>query len=63
LRWSQGCGRGAVLDRSGTPYKPKTIRSYEQALQTYIYPLLGNRKVSSLRRADIQAFVEEMRAL
>ena len=46
-----GMRSGAVLDRSGKPYKPKTIRTYEQALQTYIYPVLGNRKVSSLRRA------------
>jgi integrase len=48
-------------DRSGKPYKPKTVRSYEHSLDTYIYPLLGSRKVSSLRRADIQGFVEEMR--
>ena len=52
----------AILDRSGKPYKPKTVRSYEHSLDTYIYPLLGSRKVSSLRRADIQGFVEEMRA-
>ncbi|MDQ6806160.1 MAG: site-specific integrase [Actinomycetota bacterium] len=53
----------AILDRSGKPYKPKTVRGYEHSLDTYIYPLLGSRKVSSLRRADIQGFVEEMRAL
>jgi integrase len=54
---------GAILDRSGKPYKPKTIRTYEHALETYIDPMLGNRKVSTLRRADVQGFVEEMRAL
>jgi integrase len=58
-----GMRSGAILDRSGKPYKPKTVRSYEHALLTYIYPLLGNRKISALRRADIQGFVEEMRAL
>ena len=52
-----------ILDRSGKPYKPKTVRGYEHSLDTYIYPLLGSRKVSSLRRVDIQGFVEEMRAL
>ena len=57
-----GMRTGAVLDRSGKPYKPKTTRTHEHALETYIYPLLGHRKVSSLKRADIQAFVEEMRA-
>lgn len=58
-----GMRSGAILDRSGKPYKPKTVRSYEHALQNYVYPMLGSRKVSGLRRADIQAFVEEMRAL
>ena len=54
---------GAILDRSGKPYKPKTVRTYEHALENYIYPLLGNRKVSTLRRADVQGVVEEMRGL
>ena len=58
-----GMRSGAILDRSGKPYKPKTVRTYEHALETYIYPVLGNRKVSTLRRADVQGFVEEMRAL
>lgn len=57
-----GMRTGAVLDRSGKPYKPKTVRTYEHALETYVYPLLGHRKVSSLKRADIQGFIEEMRA-
>ncbi len=52
---------GGILDRSGKPYKPKTIRTYEHALSTHVYPLLGHRKVSTLRRADIQSFVEDMR--
>jgi integrase len=58
----KGTRSGAILDRSGKPYKPKTIRTYEHALETYVYPLLGHRKVSSLKRADIQGFIEEMRA-
>lgn len=57
-----GMRTGAVLDRSGKPYKPKTIRTYEHSLDTYVLPVLGHRKVSSLRRADVQGFIEEMRA-
>lgn len=57
-----GMRSGAVLDRSGKRYKPKTIRTYEHALEAYVSPLLGHRRVSSLKRADIQAFIEEMRA-
>ncbi len=58
-----GMRSGAILDRSGKPYKPSTIRGYERDLEKFIYPLLGHRKVSSLRRADIQAYVERMREL
>lgn len=58
----RGMRTGAVLDRSGKPYKPKTIRTYEHALGTYVCPMLGHRKLSSLKRADIQGFSEEMRA-
>jgi integrase len=58
----QGMRTGAMLDRSGKPYKPKTIRTYEHALETYVYTLLGHRKVSTLRRSDIQGFIEQMRA-
>ena len=58
-----GMRSGAVLDRSGTPYKPSTIRGYERDLKKYIEPYLGERRIASLRRADVQAFVESMREL
>jgi integrase len=58
-----GMRTGAILDRSGERYKPKTIRDYEHILERWICPTLGNRKVSALRRADIQRFIEEMRGL
>jgi integrase len=58
----EGMRRGAILDRSGNVYKPVTIREYERILEQFGYPLLGSRKVSALRRADLQGFVEEMRA-
>ena len=54
---------GAILDRSGNRYKPSTIRGYGRDLEKFIYPMLGHRRVSSLRRADIQAYVERMREL
>lgn len=58
-----GMRSGAILDRSGKRYKPSTIRGYERDLEKFIYPMLGHRRVSSLRRADIQAYVERMREL
>lgn len=58
-----GMRSGAILDRKGQRYKPSTIRGYERDLAKYICPMLGHRKVSSLRRADIQAYIERMREL
>lgn len=52
----------SVLDRSGNPYKPSTTRSYEQAARTYLIPALGRLRLSDVRRADVQALVEQLRA-
>lgn len=53
---------GAVLDRGGNPYKPSTRRSYEQALRGYVVPRLGHLRLSDVRRRDVQAFVDDLRA-
>ena len=57
-----GMRDGSVLDRSGKAYKPATTRSYEQAAQTYLIPALGRLRLSDVRRADVQAFVDRLRA-
>jgi integrase len=56
-----GMRDGRILDRSGKPYKPATIRSYEQAARNYLKPALGLFRLDELRRADVQALVEAMR--
>ena len=55
-----GMRSGAIVGRSGTRYKPSTIRSYERALRLRINPTLGHRRVSDLTRRDVQALVEDM---
>lgn len=57
----QGMKDGSVLDRTGKLYKPATIRSYEQALRAYVLPDLGAKTLTDVRRADVQAFVDDMR--
>lgn len=57
-----GMRSGEVLDRTGRPYKPSTIRSYEQALDGYVRPELGRRRLSDVRRKDVQALVNRWRA-
>jgi integrase len=50
-----------ILDRSGKPYKPSSCRGYEQALKTYALPHFGDRRLGSIERRDVQAFVEHLR--
>lgn len=57
-----GMGDGTVLDRSGKPYKPATVRSYEQAVRRYLEPAIGSMKLHDVRRRDVQALVEQLRA-
>jgi integrase len=59
----RGIESGAILDRSGKPYKPATCRSYEQAARCYIKPALGRMKVNEVRRRDVQALIEQMRGM
>lgn len=58
--WQLGAAAGVVRNRSGHPYKPSALRGYEQALRLRILPELGGAKLSEIRRADIQRFVNRM---
>jgi integrase len=58
--WLEGAKRGAVLTRSGQPYKPAVIRGYEADLRRYVLPDLGAQWLAALRRADLQALVDRL---
>jgi integrase len=58
--WLEGARAGYILNRSGDPYKPSTIRGYEQALREYIYPALGPVRLVDLRRPDLQRLVGQL---
>jgi integrase len=57
-----GMTNGRILDHSGRPYRPATIRSYRQAADAYLRPLIGDRKLTDLHRRDVQALVDTLRA-
>ena len=57
----EGMRTGRILDRSGKPYKPATVRSYERAARLDAIPFLGDRKLSEVRRRDVQRYVEHLR--
>lgn len=59
-----GMADGTILT-NGTPrkpYKPSTRRSYEHALRKYVMPDLGAWQLTELRRKDVQAFADRLRA-
>ena len=55
---------GAILDRSGKPYKPKTVRTYEHALENVHLPAAGQPegqhaatgRRAGLRRGDARSW-------
>ena len=57
-RGSRRRGRGSLR----APYKPSTLRGYEQSLRDRILPALGDYRLSELRRIDVQALVDALAA-
>jgi|SRR5947209_6932059 len=55
-----GMKTGSIRNRSGDPYKPSAVRSYERALRLRAYPTLGDRRLVEVRRRDIQDLIETM---
>lgn len=58
--WLELARRGVVRTRSGEPYKPAAVRSYEQVLRLRVWPTLGDEPVKDVRRADLQTLVDEL---
>jgi integrase len=56
--WLEAAKAGIIRTRSGDPYKPSALRSYEQVLRTLLLPRFGQRTLSSLSRNEIQDFVD-----
>jgi integrase len=57
-----GMRDGSIPTRSGSRYKPATIRSYEEALRMRILPALGDVRLGDVRRADVQALADRLTA-
>jgi integrase len=57
-----GMNDGTVLDRTGRPYKPSTRRGYARDLRNDVVPTLGGLRLTDVRRRDIQALVDALRA-
>lgn len=58
--WLEAARAGLLLNRSGDAYKPSTLRGYDRGLRDRIVPELGSRKLSDVRRSDVQRLVNRM---
>jgi integrase len=76
-RWLEGVRAGSIRTRSGDPYKPSTIRSYEQALRGRkgrkgvkarrganggLFSELGSMRLADLTVDDVQEFADRLLA-
>ena len=55
--WLDDAERGIVRNKSGQPFKPSALRSYETALRLRVLPAFGQRRLADIRRADLQRFI------
>ncbi|HWW67221.1 MAG TPA: tyrosine-type recombinase/integrase [Solirubrobacterales bacterium] len=60
--WHEGAKAGAVTNRSGDPYKPSALRSYERAMRLRVLPTFGNVRLADLYRPDLQEFADGLLA-
>jgi integrase len=56
--WLDGARAGPIRTRSGDPYKPGAIRSYEGGLRLRVLPELGHKRLSDITRTDLQDIVD-----
>jgi integrase len=57
-----GMRDGTIRNRKGESYKPSAVRSYERALRLRVLPALGQRRLSDVRRRDVQDFIDGLLA-
>lgn len=60
--WYEGAKAGAVTNRSGDPYKPSALRSYERAMRLRVLPTFGSVRLADLHRPDLQEFADGLLA-
>jgi integrase len=50
----------AELWRASQPHRPSTEVLYERLLRLHVYPTIGDRRLSSVRRSDVQGWVASL---
>jgi integrase len=60
--WIAGIRSGEIRNRSGDPYKPSAVRSYDDVLRLHVLDELGDRRFSTIRRNDLQDLADRLLA-
>ena len=60
--WYEGAKAGAVTSRSGDPYKPSALSSYERAMRLRVLPTFGDVRLADPHRPDLQEFADSLLA-
>ncbi len=58
--WLLDARAGIVRTKTGDPFKPSTLRAYEQALRLRVYPTLAAEPFYRVRRVDLQDLVDRL---
>jgi integrase len=59
-QWLNDARAGIIRTRSGDPYKPAAIRTYEKALRLQVLPELRHRRLTDVSRTDLQDLVDQL---
>ena len=60
--WLDGAKAGTILTRSGDPYKPSALRSYDLGMQARVLPVLEGVRVSRLELRGLQDLADQLLA-
>ncbi|HEY0280507.1 MAG TPA: tyrosine-type recombinase/integrase [Solirubrobacterales bacterium] len=59
--WLPAAKEGLITNRSGDPFKPSTLRSYDQAMKQRVLPVYGSNRLTDIHRPDWQKFINGLR--
>ena len=51
---------GRALNKRGRRYKPTAVGDMDECLRVHVEPTLGSKRLSDIRRGQIQAIVDEL---
>jgi integrase len=61
-RYMRAADNGLILGKKGSPKKSSTLLRDQSRIDRHILPLLGNRKLADLSRADVTRFMRDVAA-